>query len=94
MADLILPGNPLFDITLATPPPSWQSVAEKHNTWAWVMDATLGILRVASPSELEEYLNGGEYDEVMGEDTEEEEEGYWDDWVGWELEDLDLNEIL
>lgn len=71
---LILPGHPLFDITLATPPPDWkvkqQGVSDPLN---FVKDALTGIFRTVTPDELEEYLYGGEYDEVIGEVEEEEE---------------------
>jgi hypothetical protein len=68
---LILPGHPLFDITLATPPPDWkikqQGVSDALN---FVKDSSSGVFRTVSPKELDEYLWGGEYDEVIGEDEE------------------------
>lgn len=80
MVDLILPGDPLFDITLATPPPAWKVQQQlTSDPLNFVVDAESGLLRVATPEELTEYLYGGEYDEVMGEEDEEE---YW--W--WEYD--------
>lgn len=74
---LILPGDPDFDLALATPPPDWvvkqQCCSEPVN---FVMDAQTGIFRTATQEELTEYLYGGEYEEVMGEEFEEMEE--WD----------------
>ena len=62
---LILPGNPLFDATLATAiPPNWREVAEQAQAQpAYVACAGSGLLRPASPEELVEYLEGGEFDE-------------------------------
>lgn len=64
MPDLILPGHPLFDISLAIPPPGGTEIIERHNTINWINDTQLGILRAATPDELIEYLEGGEYDEA------------------------------
>lgn len=74
---LILPGHPLFDLTLATPPPDWKVKQECCNEAVnFVKDAQTGIFRTATHEELTDYLYGGEYDEVMGEDLDFEEE--WD----------------
>ncbi|MGL5872844.1 MAG: hypothetical protein ACRC2R_10835 [Xenococcaceae cyanobacterium] len=71
---LILPGHPLFDITLATPPPDWKALAHSEGEMPdFVMDATTGLFRTATADELEEYLSGGEYDEVFDEQEDEEE---------------------
>lgn len=65
---LILPGHPLFDITLATPPPDWQIKQEKSNEGInFVKDVETGIFRSVNQQELMEYLLGGEYEEVMNE---------------------------
>jgi len=77
MGSLILPGDPLFDITLATPPPAWKVKQQLTNEpLNFVVDAESGLLRVATPDELAEYLYGGEYDEVMGESEEE----WWEEY--------------
>ena len=66
MSRLILPGNPLFDITLLTPRPDWQDKANADgDTYAFVVDADSGLTRPATSQELEEYLYGGEYDERL-----------------------------
>ncbi|OLP18085.1 hypothetical protein BST81_13755 [Leptolyngbya sp. 'hensonii'] len=71
---LILPGHPLFDLTLASPPPNWGEVAARDgNTYALVAEPGSGIMRPATQAELEDYLYGGEYDERM------DEIGEWDD---------------
>lgn len=77
MSFLILPGHPLFDITLAMPPPVWKVHQQMTNECLnFVVDAESGILRIANPDELDEYLYGGEYDEVMGDEL--------DDFEDWE----------
>lgn len=77
MSSLILPGDPLFDVTLATPPPVWKVQQQlTSDPLNFVVDADSGILRVATPDELTEYLYGGEYDEVM--EGEEDDEEWWD----------------
>lgn len=66
---IILPGNPLFDMTLATPPPDWKVKQEKSGgAINFVKDEETGIFRSVTPDELMEYLLGGEYDEVIGEE--------------------------
>ncbi len=65
MSKLILPGNPLFDFTLdTTPPPGWQSSIAVDGFAGFVISAS-GLMRPATPDELDEYLDGGEYDERM-----------------------------
>ncbi len=74
MTRLILPGNPLFDITLLTPRPDWREKANADgDTYAFVVDADSGLSRPATSQELEEYLYGGEYDERLGQIGELEE---------------------
>ncbi|NER32021.1 MAG: hypothetical protein F6J89_31555 [Symploca sp. SIO1C4] len=63
---LILPGNPWFEITLATLLPDWQQAAAiDGNTYAFVASAEDGLLRAVTSNELEDYLNGGEYEERL-----------------------------
>jgi hypothetical protein len=75
---LILPGSPLFDLTLATPPPNWREAAARDgDTFAFVVGLD-GIARPVTAIELEDYLEGGEYDErlIQTDDLDEEvEEG-------------------
>lgn len=71
---LVLPGDPIFDWTLATmPPPGSQQGS------ILVADSESGILRPVDLSELREYLNGGEYDERMRSigDSADPEESSW-----------------
>jgi hypothetical protein len=76
---LILPGDPEFNLTLATPPPNWRQVAERlSGEYAFVARAGSGMLEPVSFGELDEYLDGGEYDERMSEIEAEEE---WDELV-------------
>lgn len=71
MSLLILPGNPLFDLTLLTPRPDWKDIAAKDgDTYAFVVDANTGLTRPATSNELEEYLYGGEYDERLSQINE------------------------
>lgn len=66
MSCLILPGDPEFDQTLACPPPNWRSVATQHGgEFAFVARAGSGVLEPVSFRELDEYLEGGEYDERL-----------------------------
>jgi len=73
--ELILPGNPLFDLTLGTALPfDWREVAFKSfGEYAFVCRADNGILEAVPEEEAREYLYGGEYDERLN------EIGEWDD---------------
>lgn len=71
---LILPGDPLFAETLATPPPHWrETVARDGSTYAFIVEPGSGLARPATSTELVEYLEGGEYDERLSEIESEEE---------------------
>lgn len=73
---LLLPGDPGFSETLAlNPPPS-----PNHQGNIFVMGAE-GLLRFADDADLEEYLLGGEYDEIMGDQDLDFEEGEEDEWL-------------
>ena len=75
MKALILPGDPLFDFTLGTtPPPNWREAANRdQNTYAFVAEPVSGIMRPATLAELEDYLNGGEYDDRLNEIGEDDD---------------------
>ena len=61
---LILPGDPLFDYTLGTAPPP-DLVGNDETGMIYVMGLD-GLPRtVSSDRELDDYLLGGEYEEVM-----------------------------
>lgn len=67
MTALILPGDPLFNLTLATSrPPNWQEVAERSGDHAaYVACSASGILRPVDRRNLDEYVFGGEYDDRL-----------------------------
>ncbi len=86
---LILPGSLEFDLTLATPPPDWRSVADRANTYAFVADSSSGLLRTVDGVGCREYLLGGEYEERLAQDGYDDDEGLGDldgveeFWVDW-----------
>ena len=68
MADslLMLPGDPGFDELLMTPRPDWGEVAAKDgDNYAFVFDPGSLLPRPVTMAELEEYMEGGAYDEQM-----------------------------
>ncbi|WP_036488028.1 hypothetical protein [Myxosarcina sp. GI1] len=69
MSDILyLPGDPGFNETLLTPRPDWRHVAAKDgDTYAFVFEPGSGIARPVTQTELDEYLEGGEYDERLDE---------------------------
>lgn len=65
---LILPGHPFFDEYLySTLPPSWRNFAYHNPDFAFVARAGSGLLEAVSEDELDEYLEGGEYDQLIEE---------------------------
>jgi hypothetical protein len=63
MSILILPGDPVFNKTLMNPPPNWGEVAAiDGNCVNFVADPVSGLFRAVTESELEEYIEGGEYE--------------------------------
>ena len=64
MSTLILPGHPLFDLTLQTPRPDFWA-KDKTEEFAMVVDSDSGLMRPATRKELNEYVCGGEYDERL-----------------------------
>lgn len=70
---LILPGDPEFDRTLATPPPNWsQSMARYGGECAFVARSGSGILEPVSLQNLDDYLEGGEYEQRLLESGQDE----------------------
>lgn len=69
MANLILPGHPGFEETLAQLPPNLQHVRDcTHGDFALIARAgSAGLLEAVSWQEAEEYLWGGEYEQRIGE---------------------------
>lgn len=61
---IILPDNPLFQLTLQTvPPPDWQNHASEE--LAMIFDHESGLMRPATLAEMTDYVEGGEYDERL-----------------------------
>ncbi|MBD2090979.1 hypothetical protein H6F67_14075 [Microcoleus sp. FACHB-1515] len=71
---LLLPGDPEFNRVLATPPPNWRHFAQSTPDFAFVARAGSGILEPVSIADLEDYLEGGEYDDRLEEIGEGEDE--------------------
>ncbi len=58
---IMVPGDPGFSETLLNPPPDWTETASATGDGcAFVEDINTGLLRPATPKELEEYMYGGE----------------------------------
>ena len=64
---LILPGHPLFSLTLETARrPDWKQIADRDgDTFCFLADPETGMMRPAGWQETQEYLQGGEYDERL-----------------------------
>lgn len=77
---LILPGDPEFNLALGAMPPNWQQARESSDgQFALVVRAgSAGLLEPISGAELEEYLEGGEWDEVLDQqgDGDDGEDSY------------------
>lgn len=63
MSNLILPGNPLFDLTLSQSlPPNWSEISNQNGgQCAFVVRSNTGIMEAVSDPDLDDYLYGGEY---------------------------------
>lgn len=65
---LILPGNPLFNETLACIPPNWrEKQSQCVGNVSFVAEPNSGLLRPVTPQELKDYVYGGEYEERLTE---------------------------
>lgn len=63
---LLLPNNPLFDLTLLLARrPDYLEVEKRTGEQACFVAEESGLLRPATYDEMYDYLYGGEYDEVM-----------------------------
>jgi hypothetical protein len=72
-AGIILPGHPFFDEYLyCTLPPGWRNFAYHNPDFAFVARPGDGLLQAVTEIELEDYLEGGEYDERMSELEDED----------------------
>lgn len=56
---IMLPDHPQFGRILATPPP------EPDRSRCFVARSGSGVLEAVNDSQLDDYLEGGEYDQVM-----------------------------
>jgi hypothetical protein len=66
---IMTPDSPFFyPILQSNPPPGWRSSIASEHSGVFVCDSQTGMLRTASEGELDEYLEGGEYDEAVAED--------------------------
>ena len=65
--ELILPGDDEYDETIGSIYPfDWREFAWKNcGEFCFVVDSQSGLMRPASFEETDEYLYGGEYDELL-----------------------------
>lgn len=67
--DLVLPGDPRFLPTLfGQIPPN-----PNPSTGTYIVRSDTGLMEPATPEQLREYLEGGEYDEVSDDDLDDSE---------------------
>lgn len=65
---LILPGHPFFeDYLYSSFPPGWRDFAYHNCDFAFVARSGSRVLEAVTASEMEEYVYGGELDEVQPE---------------------------
>jgi hypothetical protein len=78
---LILPGDPEFDATLGRNlPPNWGAFASQNaGCCHFVARSGSGILEPVSEKDLQEYVEGGEYEERL---LEIGDEDYLEDFYG------------
>jgi hypothetical protein len=87
MTEIILPDNPLFyDTLFRFQPPDWFSKASQDgNSIRFVFRKNTGLMEAVTEEELEEYLNGGEYEERLediGDDYRlKEHRGEWQEYI-------------
>lgn len=67
--------NPFFhEILNSTPPPNWRKQVDSEFSGVFTVDSLTGIMQPASLEDLDEYVEGGEYDSICDEDE------------GWQLQ--------
>lgn len=89
MTLLILPDHPEFFPTLQAAPFFWQEIQrDKCETISYVLDSESGLLRPVQEKDLEEYILGGELDEVIQQQEEEEEFELFFNQIKAEIEQL------
>lgn len=74
---IILPGTELFDLALSTIPPVW-AWRDMGDDVSFVADVDSGLLRPVTPSDLEEYVLGGEYDQRLADIEDDDELDFFD----------------
>ena len=63
---IMTPDWPWFnEILQETPPPGWRQSVDSDFSRAFIVDSATGIMRPATDAELDEYIEGGEYDEMV-----------------------------
>ena len=64
---LLLPGDPGFQEILGMAlPPGWQQSAAKHSgEFVFMANSETGALRVGSFDDLDDYIEGGEYEQRL-----------------------------
>jgi hypothetical protein len=61
---LILPGDPEFNVTLSCIPPGWEKQVNSKGCFGFVPDAAAGgVLRAVNNFEFQDYVLGGEYEQ-------------------------------
>lgn len=83
MSNLILPGSPQFEETLANPGEFWFRQGQRELSGDCVFIQPVGqggLLMPVSAKEAEEYLWGGEYDEAVNEFDGEPNNYEWEQW--------------
>lgn len=89
MTQLILPGHPDFTPTLEAAPFFWQEIQrDKCQTISYVVDSESGILRPVKEDDLEEYMLGGELEEVIDQQEDDEEFELFFNQIKAEMEQL------
>lgn len=67
ISPLILPGTLEYELTLGhCIPPDWKAEADRlSGQFAFIASSDTGLLRPCSAEELEDYIEGGEYEERL-----------------------------
>ncbi|BAZ50506.1 hypothetical protein NIES4103_31220 [Nostoc sp. NIES-4103] len=69
---LILPGHPFFeDYLYSAFPPGWRNFAYHNPDFCFVARSGTGILEAVTHTEMQEYIEGGEYDQWLDENGDD-----------------------
>lgn len=66
---ILTPEDPEFYRILSNPPPFYQQIAKETGNTSLICEYDTGVLKQVSDEELEEYIWGGEFDEVEEENA-------------------------